>query len=157
MTWWPEEKWDRMKRGEKCGMCADAHLPTNPFSDLIAETPWSYVRLHRNQTHAGYSVVIAKRHAPELHDLSRDERCGLWGDVAAVGEAASTLFQPVKLANLSMGFRVPHYHCHVYPQYNSDDPLRLIDITEGNVRLQDAEWKDRLDRVREAFSHLADT
>ena len=155
MAWWPEDKWEQMKSGEECGMCSDAHLPSNRFSDLIAETPWSYVRLHHNQTQAGYSVVIAKRHAPELHDLSPDERCGLWSDVAAVGQAVSALFTPVKLANLSMGFRMPHYHCHVYPQYERDDPFRLIDITEGDVRLEPEVWQDRLARLRERFLDLA--
>lgn len=155
MTWWPEDEWDRMKRGEGCGMCSDAHLPTNRFSDLIADTLWSYVRLHRNQSHAGYSIVIAKRHAPELHDLTPEERCGLWNDVAAVGEAVSVLFRPVKLANLSMGFRMPHYHCHVYPQYDNDDPFRLIDVTEGEEGLGDPEWEARLTRVRETFAKLA--
>jgi diadenosine tetraphosphate (Ap4A) HIT family hydrolase len=156
MTWWPADKWEQMRRGEECGMCWNAHLPSNPFSDLIAATAWSYVRLHRNQTHPGYSVVIAKRHAPELHELSPDERCGLWSDVAAVGKAVSTLFRPVKLANLSMGFRMPHYHCHVYPQYENDDPFRLIDVTEGDVRLEDEEWQDRLVRVRARFLDSAD-
>lgn len=156
MAWWPEDEWERMKRGAECGMCSDAHLPSNRFSALIAETSWSYVRLHRNQTHPGYSVVIAKRHAPELHDLSPEERCGLWSDVGAVGEAVSTLFHPLKLANLSMGFRMPHYHCHVYPQYENDDPFRLIDVTEGDVRLEDGQWQDRVESVREAFLHLAD-
>ena len=67
MAWWPEEQWRRMWDGDECGMCADAPLATNPFGDLILETDWSYVRLGINQTQAGYSVVIAKRHAPELH------------------------------------------------------------------------------------------
>lgn len=35
-----------------------------------------------------------------------------------------------------MGFRIPHYHCHVYPQYEDDDPFRLIDVTTGEVRLE---------------------
>jgi diadenosine tetraphosphate (Ap4A) HIT family hydrolase len=133
-----------MKRGDACEMCADAHLPSNPFSDLITETPWSYVRLHRNQTQAGYSVIIAKRHAPELHDLTEQEVCGFWNDVAAVGRVIADLFKPVKLANLSMGFRMPHFHCHVYPQYDGDDPYRLIDVTEGAVRLEQAAWAERL-------------
>src|SRR5438067_13096656 len=115
MPWWPEDEWQRMKEGVDCGLCADAAIPSNPFSDLVLETPWSFIRLNKNQTHAGYTVVIAKRHVPELHDLSTDERCGFTNDVAAAGRAIAALFQPVKLANLSMGFRIPHYHCHVYP------------------------------------------
>jgi diadenosine tetraphosphate (Ap4A) HIT family hydrolase len=66
-------------------MCADTHLPTNKFSDLIAELPGSYARLNRNQTRAGYTVLFAKRHAVELHDLTDDELLLFRRDVAAVG------------------------------------------------------------------------
>ena len=65
------DEWQRMLNGEDCSMCRDGGLPTNPFSDLIAETPSSYVRLCVNQSQPGYCVVISKRHVPELHDLSR--------------------------------------------------------------------------------------
>jgi len=44
----------------------------------------------------------------------------------------------------SSGFRMPHFHCHVYPQYDGDDPYRLIDVTEGPVRLEQAAWAERL-------------
>ena len=70
MPWWPEDQWARMKEGIDCPMCDDGHLPTNEHGDLIADLPGSYARLHRNQSHAGYSVLIAKRHAPELYDLT---------------------------------------------------------------------------------------
>lgn len=129
-------------------MCADAHLPANAVSDLVAGSRWSYIRLHRNQTKAGYTIVISKRHVPELHDLSERELCGFWNDVAAVGRTVTTMFRPVKLANLSMGFRTPHVHCHVYPQYEDDDPYRLIDVTEGSVRLDEAEWVERVATMR---------
>jgi diadenosine tetraphosphate (Ap4A) HIT family hydrolase len=148
VPWWPADEWARRTRGDGCELCADAHLPVNAFSELLAETPWSYIRLHRNQTKAGYSVVIAKRHAPELHDLSEPEVCGLWNDVAVVGRVISKMFRPVKLANLSMGFRTPHVHCHVYPQYEDDDPYRLIDVTEGDVRLDEVQWADRVATMR---------
>jgi len=148
MPWWPADQWTSMKQGKECAMCTDAHLPRNPFSDLVTETPWSFVRLHRNQTRAGYSIVIAKRHVPEIHHLSDEEVCGFWLDVAAVGRVVSDLFAPVKLANLSMGFRVPHVHCHVYPQYEDDDPFRLIDVTHGNVRLDDGAWEKRIADMR---------
>lgn len=142
-----------MRRGQGCGLCDDASLPTNPFSDLLAESEWSFIRLSRNQTHPGYSVVIAKRHAPELHDLTAEERNGFWSDVAHVGSVISELFQPVKLANLCMGFRVPHFHCHVYPQFQDDDPFRLIDVTEGDVRLNDDDWKARVRSMQERLAY----
>jgi diadenosine tetraphosphate (Ap4A) HIT family hydrolase len=94
--------------------------------------------------------VIAKRHAQELHHLTSHERSGFWGDVAMVEGAIASLFNPVKFANLSMGFRMPHYHCHVYPQYSDDDPFRLLDPQHGDVRLEDDDWRARLHAVRAA-------
>ncbi len=58
------------------------------------------------------------------------------------------MLRPVKLANLSMGFRTPHFHCHVYPQYEDDDPYRLIDVTEGQVRLGEAQRAERIATMR---------
>jgi diadenosine tetraphosphate (Ap4A) HIT family hydrolase len=149
MPWWPEQEWARMQSGAGCPMCADAHLPTNEHGDLIAELPGSYARLSRNQSRSGYTVVIAKRHAVELHDLSADELRVFWTDVAAVGRAISVLFSPVKLDNLVMGHLCPHVHCHVYPQYATDDPRALVNVQAGSVRLDDVEWKARLASMRE--------
>lgn len=141
-----------MLAGEDCPMCSDAHLPTNPHGDLIAETRSTYVRLCLNQTQAGYCVVISKRHVADLHHLSPAERNGFVDDVAAIGQTISQLFAPVKLANLMMGFRMPHLHCHVYPQYGRDDPFALIDPQDGDVRLSSAEWCDRLNSIRASFA-----
>lgn len=141
-----------MLRGEDCSMCRDGGLPTNPFSDLFAETPWSYVRLCVNQSQPGYCVVISKRHVPELHHLSSPERNGFIDDVAATGSVITELFNPVKLATLLMGFRMPHLHCHVYPQYRHDDPFALIDLQRGDVRLSEIEWTHRLESMSASFA-----
>ena len=135
--------------GVDCAACADAHLPSNAFSDLIAELPGSYARLSRNQTHAGYAVLFAKRHAVELHDLTEEELRLFWLDVAAVGRTVDALFAPVKLDNLVMGHLCPHVHCHVYPQYEHDDPHALIDIQDGTIRLAEDAWHERLTSMRD--------
>lgn len=53
-----------------------------------------------------------------------------------------------------MGFRLPHLHCHIHPQYSDDDPCALIDVQRGNTRLPPAEWSDRLGSIRAAFIAL---
>ena len=78
-----------------------------------------------------------------------------WSDVAAVGGVICELFNPVKLANLSMGFRIPHFHCHVYPQYDEDDPYPLIDVTEGDVRLGDEAWDRRVAGMSERLGGVS--
>jgi len=143
-----------MTAGGDCPMCADAHLPINEHGELIAERAGGYVRLARNQTHPGYSVVILKRHAVELHDLAPDELRQFWTDVAAVGKVVTELFSPVKLDNLVMGHLCPHVHCHVYPQYRSDDPHALINVQEGDVRLGGDEWDARLRAMRDLLEEM---
>lgn len=138
-------------------MCGDAHLPNNEHSDLLAETTASYIRLVKNQTHAGYGVVVSKRHVAELHELSEAEIYQFSTDTAALGATINELFQPVKIANLSMGFRCPHLHCHVFPLYSNDDPHALINIKEGDHYLSEDEWTKRLSLVMGLLSsHLVD-
>jgi len=97
-------------------------------------------------------VVVAERHAPELHDLSADELARFWADGAAVGRTISSLLDPVKLDDLLMGHLCPHLHCHLIPQYAPDDPHGSIDPQAGDVRLDEAEWTKVIEAVR---AHLA--
>jgi diadenosine tetraphosphate (Ap4A) HIT family hydrolase len=141
-----------MLAGTECPMCDDAHLPVNVHGELIADLAGSYARLAYNQTKPGYSVVIAKRHSPELFDLTREELRLFWIDVADVASTIQQLFAPVKLDYLVMGHLCPHVHCHVYPQYASDDPHGLLDPKSGDVRLNTADWQERLAAVRHTLN-----
>lgn len=139
-----------MVQGAECPMCADVHLLTNDHSDLVFESDVAITRLHRNQTHAGYSVVVLKRHVAELHDLADDEHDEFW-DVRRLSRAVTNLFHPVKVDSLVMGHLCPHVHCHVYPQYQGDDPRALINIQEGAVRLSSDEQARRVRQLRDAL------
>ena len=151
MSWWPEKQWAEMVAGVDCPMCADASLPTNPGSELVTELPWSYLRLVHNQTHAGYCVVILKQHLPELDDLASDQLAGFWADVATAAAAIRRVFEPRKLDYLVMGHRVPHLHCHVYPQYEDNDPLYNVNIWDGDVRQNNLDRASRLALLRAAI------
>jgi hypothetical protein len=78
-----------MLSGEGCPMCADAHLVSNEHGDLLVASPVSYTRLHKNQKHAGYSVVILNRHVPELHQLDDAELRQFWIDVTRLSRVRS--------------------------------------------------------------------
>ncbi|MEP7019339.1 MAG: HIT family protein [Pseudonocardiales bacterium] len=149
MVWWPAATWAKMRSGEGCQMCASAHMPTNDDSDLVLELRASYARLHRNQTRPGYTVVILKRHANELYELPPPALRAFWADVAWVGAAVADLFAPVKLDNLVLGHQVPHLHCHVLPQYETDDPLAPIDVNAGTVRLSPTNQAERVAMLRD--------
>ncbi|WP_353648492.1 HIT domain-containing protein [Nakamurella sp. A5-74] len=123
-----------MTAGVDCGLCADASEPLNLHSVLVTELPTSYVRLVRNQSQTGYCVVILEDHVTELHHLEPRELTAFWMEVAVTSRAIAELFSPVKLNHLSMGHRCPHLHCHVYPQYQHNDPFQNVDISAGDTR-----------------------
>lgn len=149
MPWWPEDEWRALLEGRGCVICTHAPLASSAHSDLIAESETSYTHLSKNQTHAGYSLVMLKRHVPELHELGPPELSRFWLDVATVGRVITELFRPVKLYSLVMGGRAPHVHCHVFPQYADDDPQADPRINEGNVRLTVREQRARVVAMRE--------
>jgi diadenosine tetraphosphate (Ap4A) HIT family hydrolase len=144
-----------MLEGTDCPMCADAHLPINAHSDLILATDVTFWRLHHNQTHAGYCVVILKRHVPELHQLEEHDHTAFWKDVQDLSRAVAQVFTPVKIDTMVMGHLCPHVHCHLYPQYQHDDPRALIDLQAGDVRLPDIEQAARIELIRTAADPAA--
>jgi diadenosine tetraphosphate (Ap4A) HIT family hydrolase len=132
-------------------MCADAHLATNPHSQLIAELRQSYARLAHNQHRRGYSVVILKRHANELYQLSDVELAGFWRDVADTAAALQRVFGAVKINYAVLGNLCPHVHCHLVPLYAADAPPPVLDWADGEVFLSDDEGADLIASLRHAL------
>lgn len=129
--WWSENEWTALTDPLTCGMCADAHLDENEHSILVASTATTHVRIARNQTHRGYCIVILREHVTDLGDLSPKQLSAFWADAQRAGRAIQAVFEPRKIDYLVMGHRMPHLHCHVFPQHSSDDPKRNVDISDG--------------------------
>lgn len=98
-----------------CPMC-----PDRDGADVVAELASGRVHLKSDADYRGYCVLVFRRHAVELYELTAEER-GRWvEDQARIGKAIAEVCQPVKL-NLSMlGNMVPHLHCHFMPRYETD-------------------------------------
>src|SRR4051794_26057211 len=107
VAWADASAWAGLLDGTAGPMCADAHLETNQFSRLIAELHHSYVRLAYNQYRRGYTVVILKRHANELFELSDAELAGYWRDVAGTAAALQRVFGAVKINYAILGDLCP--------------------------------------------------
>jgi len=133
--WWSDGEWEAMTAAEQCGMCADAHLPTNDHSTLIATTSTSHVRLARNQHHAGYSLVILREHVVDMSELPPEQLARFWADVQRAARVIDGVFRSKKIDYLVMGHRMPHLHCHLLPQHATDDPLRNVNIADGPTYL----------------------
>ncbi len=120
-----------MTDADSCGMCKDMHLDENEHSILIGSTRATHTRIARNQAHRGYSLVVLREHITDLGDLSSEQLQAFWSDVQRAGRAIAATFEPRKIDYLVMGHRMPHLHCHVFPQHSEDDPLRNVDISDG--------------------------
>lgn len=152
--WWSAEEWAALTEPEGCGMCADAHLAENPHSILVVSTTTSHVRLSRNQAHPGYCLVVLRSHVTDMANLSPATLAAFWADVQRAGRAIDEVFAPRKVDYLVMGHRMPHLHCHVFPQHAGDDPLRNVDISDGPAFLTDDALGESARTLRHAWDAL---
>ena len=109
-------RFESRKSGVECPMCPDA-----AGDDVAAELGSGLVHLQNDADYRGYCILVCRRHAVEIHDLTEDERREWIEDVSRIGRAVSDVCGPAKLNVTMLGNMVPHLHCHVIPRY-PDDP-----------------------------------
>ena len=109
----------------ECPFCQKLNnLRELPNEELVWQFPHSVALLGPWQYYQGYCILVARRHATELFQLSRPERGGYLEELSLLAQAIGETFQPHKLNYELLGNQVPHLHWHVFPRY-SDDPDRL--------------------------------
>ncbi|HZC67836.1 MAG TPA: HIT family protein, partial [Nitrospirales bacterium] len=87
----------------------------------IAELGLTVAYLHDDQFFPGWTVLVLKRHATELFDLTREERSRLIEEVTEVARTLAILFDAVKINYELLGNQLPHIHWHLIPRL-ADDP-----------------------------------
>ena len=93
----------------------------------IGELPAAIAILGQDQFYRGYSVLVARRHATELHELPEAEGVQYYRDMVRVARAVTSAFGPRKLNYECLGNTVRHLHWHVFPRYADDpNPLRPV-------------------------------
>lgn len=156
MSWKDAQVWERLKSGADCPMCSDEiYLEENAYGFKVADLPTSVVRLSRNQFHRGWTVVILRRHACELHELTAEEISGFWRDVALASNALQTVFHPVKLNYCVFGHLVPHIHCHLLCRFAEDDPHAPVELQDGERFLSADEYRSVVAELQEAIGVTA--
>ena len=111
---------DWIKRGE------------NPY--FVEELETGYVVVGDHQFFTGYTLLLAKWHLRELHDLDWPRRIRFLQDMALTAEAVSNAFAPRKLNYELLGNADEHLHWHIFPRY-SDDPNPMNPVWEIDRRL----------------------
>jgi diadenosine tetraphosphate (Ap4A) HIT family hydrolase len=107
----------------ECEICKRLPLITPDSPYFLAELDTGFAVLGDHQIYDGYSLFIAKKCVPELHELERHERQKFLEEMAIVAEAVFRATKPRKLNYELLGNSVSHLHWHLFPRYDSDpDP-----------------------------------
>lgn len=127
-----------------CGICGlIERCRAGEFADFIAELPHSFVILGDAQFYRGYCVLLAKRHAREIHLMPPDEARALLDETVAVGRAIDAVAAPYKLNYECLGNVEPHVHWHVFPRYEADEmrsaPVWMRKEAERKVPLAESD------------------
>jgi diadenosine tetraphosphate (Ap4A) HIT family hydrolase len=109
------------ERSLTCKAC-DGRWP--PQDHRIADLGLTVAYLFEDQFFPGWTVLVLKRHARELYELTREERGQVIEEVTAVAQVLAEEFHPVKINYGLLGNQLPHIHWHVIPRL-ADDPAPL--------------------------------
>ena len=140
-----------MPRREPCPFCDNVagRVPASGVEmAALADDQLTLSFLNPRQIEPGALLVIPKRHAPTLLDLTADEATAVMLAVRRVPHALVEAVNPAGL-NLSqnnglVGYQsVPHFHMHVVPRYPDDGGIwgekPMPDVTPLRERLTMAE------------------
>jgi diadenosine tetraphosphate (Ap4A) HIT family hydrolase len=72
-------------------------------------------------------VLVSRRHARELSELTDEVRRGYLEEMCLLARAIQKAYTPHKLNYELLGNQVPHLHWHLFPRF-SDDPARLSPV-----------------------------
>jgi diadenosine tetraphosphate (Ap4A) HIT family hydrolase len=104
-----------------CPFCrGDRPAADHKVADLGATVAY----LHDDQFFKGWVVLVLKRHATELYELTADERARMMDDVTRMASALHAEFTPRKINYAVLGNQIPHIHWHLIPRL-ADDPAPL--------------------------------
>jgi len=126
-----------MKNCALCQAIGQTRERTNPFA--VAETRASLIVLGWYQHFTGYTLVIAKQHIRNIHDL-RDNRFGFMDDLLLVSEAVSESFDAPQTNLLILGNQVPHLHIHIFPRHKND-PNPTGNVWDVPIEVREAKSK----------------
>ncbi len=133
-----------------CPFCRKlAELDTLPAGEIVWRFPHSVAVLGPRQYYRGYCVLVSRRHARELSELTDEVRRDYLEEMCLLARAIQEAFTPYKLNYELLGNQVPHLHWHLFPR-SSDDPARLSPVWLAIDRAE----HDSTERQRLQAAHL---
>ena len=87
----------------------------------IAGLALTVAYLYEDQFLPGSTLLVLRRHATELWELTREERAELLEEVTTVARALDEAYGAAKMNCALLGNQIPHVHWHIVPR-RLDDP-----------------------------------
>ncbi|HET7874881.1 MAG TPA: HIT family protein [Methylomirabilota bacterium] len=133
-----------------CVMCGRVAAEGDLF---IADLGAARAYLNDDQFFPGWVLVVLRRHATELWELSAAERAVLIEDVTRAAEALHRVFNPVKMNYELLGNQVPHIHWHLIPRLAGDPEPRwpVWRVVHEPKTLPPGETRRRIEAIRQAL------
>lgn len=135
-----------MPDGDPCYFCEVISGRAHRWQ-VIAEDSLTVTLLNGRQFEVGQSIVVPRRHAPTLLDLSQAEASAVMATAQRLAAALVSAYSPDGVLlyqnnGVGSGQEVPHFHLHVVPRQPGSDwgfgPPHLERLErEGRLRHQD--------------------
>jgi diadenosine tetraphosphate (Ap4A) HIT family hydrolase len=110
-----------------CPFCDKLDHLDYAAEELVWTFPHSVALLGPWQFYHGYCILVARRHATELSQLTDVERQAFLAEMCLLARAIEACFWPHKLNYELLGNQVPHLHWHLFPRYTHDpDALKPV-------------------------------
>lgn len=90
----------------------------NPY--FVTEMKSGYVVVGDGQFYKGYTLLLNRTHASELHQIDKKSQLEFLSDMAIVAEAVWNIFHPDKLNYELLGNTDEHMHWHIFPRRKTD-------------------------------------
>lgn len=130
-----------MPPGNPCFMC---EIVTNLSShwSIIDHDEVTVTVLNGRQFEIGQCLIIPKRHAPTLLDLTKDEAGNILASAQRLTQSMVSVFQPEGVLlyqnnGTGSGQEVPHFHLHVVPRQPGSDwglgPPHIAHLESGST------------------------
>jgi len=121
----------------------------------IAGLSLTVAYLHEDQFLPGWTILVLRRHATELWELTPDERAELLEEVTLVARALDEAYGAAKLNYALLGNQIPHVHWHLVPRRRDDPAPREApwSIAHAPRRLGPAELEASLAELRLRLPH----
>jgi diadenosine tetraphosphate (Ap4A) HIT family hydrolase len=128
-----------------CSFCDQlARITELPDDQVVWQFAHSVALLGPWQFYHGYCLLVARRHATELSQLSDSERRGYLDEMCHLARGIEAAFRPHKLNYELLGNQVPHLHWHLFPRYQAaPDALRPVWLALDRAE-RDPAQRDRL-------------